>query len=75
VTVLRISSGWEVVDRWGPGDVYVYTNGGVGAVVAIYWVKRARYVKWLCGRVQAEMKQWFDSHGDVRVEITGLCWC
>jgi hypothetical protein len=60
--------------RWGPGDVDVCSDGGVGtAVVARCGIGRERYVERSCSRVGAEMEQWFDSHGSVRVEIACLC--
>ncbi len=59
--------------RWEPGDVDVCPNGGVGTVVVRCGIRRERYVKRLCCGVRAEMGQWFDSHGSVRVEIICLC--
>ena len=56
--------------RWEPGDVDVCPNGGVGTVVVRCGIRRERYVKRLCCGVRAEMEQWFDSHGSVRIEIT-----
>ncbi len=56
--------------RWGPGDVDVCPDGVVGTVVARCGITREQYVEWLCCGVGAEMEQWFDSHGSVRIEIT-----
>ena len=53
--------------RRGPGDVDVCPNGDVWAIVARCGIRREQYVEWSCHGVGAEMEQWFDSHGHVRV--------
>ena len=54
--------------RWA-GDVDVCPNadGGVWAVVASGGIRREQNVKWLCCGIEAEMEQWFDCHGCVRI--------
>lgn len=49
--------------RQGPNDVD-FCRGSSGKM----WIRRERYVGWCCHRVGAEMKQWFDNHGGVKVE-------
>ncbi len=63
----------SLVCRWGTVNVDVCPGGGVGTVVARSGIGRERNVKRSCHGVRAEMEQWFDSHGSVRVEITCLC--
>ncbi len=58
--------------RWGPGDIDVCPNGGVGTVLARCGIGREQYVERSCHGVRAEMEQWFKSNWSVRVEITCL---